>query len=231
MASFDRILLWARRIISVLKSWNLKVQRASMGQKSIGGQWVFSSTKCYWVRDCMSLRSLVHSDLLHRRNAILRRISGWNVPQNHESSRKSRLSRRNSFVHWSAIFDLCFPQRSVSVATVRVTHNQTESSRSTRLGKNGVVEIKAHPFFTNQNEWTWETLRKGCVVFGLVIVVTLYCLAPVPIVPPLTNDEDTSNFDEIEKTDGPTEESFSVSKNFLGNQLSFVGFSFSNEQQ
>lgn len=55
--------------------------------------------------------------------------------------------------------------------------------------------------------------------------------ASVPIVPPLTNDEDTSNFDEIEKTDGPAEESFSVSKNFVGNQLSFVGFSYSNEQQ
>ena len=34
-------------------------------------------------------------------------------------------------------------------------------SRSTRLGKNGVVEIKSHPFFVNHNEWTWETLRKG----------------------------------------------------------------------
>jgi hypothetical protein len=59
----------------------------------------------------------------------------------------------------------------------------------------------------------------------------LFFLASVPIVPPLTNDEDTSNFDEIEKTDGPSEESFSVSKAFAGNQLSFVGFSFSNEQQ
>jgi len=55
--------------------------------------------------------------------------------------------------------------------------------------------------------------------------------ASVPIVPPLTNDEDTSNFDEIEKNDAPAEESFSVSKTFVGNQLSFVGFSYSNEQQ
>ncbi len=63
-----------------------------------------------------------------------------------------------------------------------------------------------------------------------IIYVFIY-LASVPIVPPLTNEEDTSNFDEIEKTDGPSEESFSVSKTFAGNQLSFVGFSFSNEQQ
>jgi len=63
-----------------------------------------------------------------------------------------------------------------------------------------------------------------------IIYIFIY-LASVPIVPPLTNEEDTSNFDEIEKTDGPTEESFSVSKTFAGNQLSFVGFSFSSEQQ
>ena len=64
-----------------------------------------------------------------------------------------------------------------------------------------------------------------------VLRTSSFALASVPIVPPLTNDEDTSNFDEIEKSDGPTEESFSVSKTFVGNQLSFVGFSFSNEQQ
>ncbi|CAF1315214.1 unnamed protein product, partial [Didymodactylos carnosus] len=88
------------------------------------------------------------------------------------------------------------------------------TDRSTRLGKNGVAEIKAHMFFT-EAEWTWETIKT----------------ASVPIVPPLTNEEDTSNFDEIDKNDAPTEESFSVSKIFAGNQLPFVGFSFSNDQQ
>ncbi len=33
--------------------------------------------------------------------------------------------------------------------------------RNTRLGKNGAEEIKAHPYFTNHNEWTWETIRQG----------------------------------------------------------------------
>ena len=33
--------------------------------------------------------------------------------------------------------------------------------RSVRLGKNGVGEIKIHSFFTNHNEWTWETIRNG----------------------------------------------------------------------
>jgi hypothetical protein len=63
------------------------------------------------------------------------------------------------------------------------------------------------------------------------ILFMILFLASVPIVPPLTNDEDTSNFNEIEKNDGPSEESFSASKAFVGNQLSFVGFSYSNEQQ
>ncbi|CAF1365200.1 unnamed protein product [Adineta steineri] len=89
------------------------------------------------------------------------------------------------------------------------------TDRSIRLGKNGVVEVKAHPFFTNHTEWTWETIRK----------------ASVPIVPSLASDEDTTNFNEIENTDGSPEETFSVSKTFVGNQLSFIGFSFSNEQQ
>ncbi|CAF1430443.1 unnamed protein product [Adineta ricciae] len=89
------------------------------------------------------------------------------------------------------------------------------SDRSTRLGKNGVAEVKAHPFFASQNEWAWDTIRK----------------ASVPIVPPLTSDEDTSMFNEIENIDTPSEESFTITKAFVGNQLSFIGFSFSNEQQ
>lgn len=73
-----------------------------------------------------------------------------------------------------------------------------------------------------------ERMKKHSGIDNYVLCVDL---ASVPIVPPLTNDEDTSNFDEIEKTDGPAEESFSVSKTFVGNQLPFVGFSYSNEQQ
>jgi len=56
-------------------------------------------------------------------------------------------------------------------------------------------------------------------------------LVSAPVVPSLSNDEDTSSFNEIEKHDSPTEESFSASKAFVGNQLSFIGFSYSNEQQ
>ena len=44
---------------------------------------------------------------------------------------------------------------------IRTGTRPIELSRSTRLGKGGVGEIKGHSFFTNQNEWTWETIRKG----------------------------------------------------------------------
>ncbi|CAF4430484.1 unnamed protein product, partial [Rotaria sp. Silwood2] len=111
--------------------------------------------------------------------------------------------------------NLAFPEEIPLSSEARTLICAFLTDRSVRLGKNGVLEVKAHPFFTNHNEWTWETIKK----------------ATVPIVPPLTNDEDTSNFNEIDKNDAPSEESFSVSKTFAGNQLSFIGFSFSNEQQ
>ncbi|CAF2742071.1 unnamed protein product [Rotaria sp. Silwood2] len=111
--------------------------------------------------------------------------------------------------------NLIFPEEPVLSNAARTLICAFLSDQSTRLGKTGVEEIKAHPFFTNQNEWTWETIRQ----------------ASAPIVPLLTNDEDTSNFKDLEKNDHPSKESFSVSKTFIGNQLSFVGFSFSNEAQ
>ena len=56
-------------------------------------------------------------------------------------------------------------------------------------------------------------------------------LVSAPTIPSISNDEDTSNFNEIEKQDRPVEESFSTNKAFAGNQLSFIGFSFSNEHR
>ncbi|UJR14847.1 hypothetical protein I4U23_001832 [Adineta vaga] len=111
--------------------------------------------------------------------------------------------------------NLVFPEEIPLSTDARALICAFLSDKSTRLGKNGTTEVKSHPFFTNHNEWTWDTIRK----------------ASVPIVPPLTNDEDTSNFNEIENTDTPSEESFTINKAFVGNQLSFIGFSFSNEQQ
>uniref|UniRef100_A0A4W3JG66 Rho-associated protein kinase 1 n=1 Tax=Callorhinchus milii TaxID=7868 RepID=A0A4W3JG66_CALMI len=78
------------------------------------------------------------------------------------------------------------------------------TDREVRLGRNGVAEIKRHPFFKN-DQWTWENIRE----------------TSAPVVPELSSDIDTSNFDEIEEDKGE-EETFPISKAFVGNQLPFV---------
>ena len=87
------------------------------------------------------------------------------------------------------------------------------TDRTNRLGRNGVEEIKRHTFFTN-DQWTFENLRE-CVP---------------PVVPELSGDDDTSNFDDLDKEDGP-EESFPVPKAFSGDHLPFIGFTYSGDYQ
>uniref|UniRef100_A0A667ZC72 non-specific serine/threonine protein kinase n=1 Tax=Myripristis murdjan TaxID=586833 RepID=A0A667ZC72_9TELE len=77
------------------------------------------------------------------------------------------------------------------------------TDREVRLGRNGVEEIKRHPFFKN-DQWTFSTIR-GTVA---------------PVVPELSSDIDTSNFDEIEEDKGDVE-TFPMPKAFVGNQLPF----------
>ncbi len=50
------------------------------------------------------------------------------------------------------------------------------------------------------------------------------------MVPDLVSDEDTSNFDDIDKDDASSEETFPVPKAFVGNHLPFIGFTYSNLQ-
>ncbi|KAK9879534.1 hypothetical protein WA026_006605 [Henosepilachna vigintioctopunctata] len=85
--------------------------------------------------------------------------------------------------------------------------------RTKRLGRNSVDEIKNHKFFIN-DQWTFENLRDS---------------AP-PVVPELTGDDDTSNFDDYEK-DETTEEVFPVPNSFVGNHLPFVGFTYNSDYQ
>ncbi|KAJ7988069.1 hypothetical protein DPEC_G00319810 [Dallia pectoralis] len=87
------------------------------------------------------------------------------------------------------------------------------SDRDVRLGRNGVEEIKRHPFFTN-DQWTFSTIRETVA----------------PVVPELSSDIDTSNFDDIEDDKGPAE-TFPTPKAFVGNQLPFVGFTYFKEDQ
>uniref|UniRef100_A0A672GKU2 non-specific serine/threonine protein kinase n=1 Tax=Salarias fasciatus TaxID=181472 RepID=A0A672GKU2_SALFA len=78
------------------------------------------------------------------------------------------------------------------------------TDREVRLGRNGVDEIKRHPFFKN-DQWTWENIRETAA----------------PVVPELSSDIDTSNFDDIEEDRGE-EETFPIPKAFVGNQLPFL---------
>uniref|UniRef100_A0A3B5AVE5 Rho-associated protein kinase 1 n=1 Tax=Stegastes partitus TaxID=144197 RepID=A0A3B5AVE5_9TELE len=78
------------------------------------------------------------------------------------------------------------------------------TDREVRLGRNGVDEIKRHPFFKN-DQWTWENIRDTAA----------------PVVPELSSDVDTSNFDDIEEDRGE-EETFPIPKAFVGNQLPFL---------
>uniref|UniRef100_A0A673CHB2 Rho-associated protein kinase 2 n=1 Tax=Sphaeramia orbicularis TaxID=375764 RepID=A0A673CHB2_9TELE len=77
------------------------------------------------------------------------------------------------------------------------------TDREVRLGRNGVEEIKRHPFFRN-DQWTFDTIRDTVA----------------PVVPELSSDIDTSNFDEIEEDKGDVE-TFPTPKAFVGNQLPF----------
>lgn len=87
------------------------------------------------------------------------------------------------------------------------------TDREVRLGRNGVEEIKRHLFFKN-DQWAWETLRDTVA----------------PVVPDLTSDIDTSNFDDLEDDKGD-EETFPIPKAFVGNQLPFVGFTYYSNRQ
>ncbi|RVE56971.1 hypothetical protein OJAV_G00211560 [Oryzias javanicus] len=87
------------------------------------------------------------------------------------------------------------------------------TDREVRLGRNGVEEIKRHPFFKN-DQWTFDNVRETVA----------------PVVPELSSDIDTSNFDEIEDDKGDVE-TFPTPKAFVGNQLPFVGFTYFKEDQ
>nr|XP_033792041.1 rho-associated protein kinase 2 isoform X6 [Geotrypetes seraphini] len=83
--------------------------------------------------------------------------------------------------------------------------------RDVRLGRNGVEEIKQHPFFKN-DQWTWNNMRETAA----------------PVVPELSSDVDSSNFDDIEGDKGDVE-TFPIPKAFVGNQLPFIGFTYYRE--
>uniref|UniRef100_A0A8C1STM1 non-specific serine/threonine protein kinase n=1 Tax=Cyprinus carpio TaxID=7962 RepID=A0A8C1STM1_CYPCA len=86
------------------------------------------------------------------------------------------------------------------------------SDREVRLGRSGVDEIKCHPFFKN-DQWTFDTIQDTMA----------------PVVPELSSDIDTSNFDDDIKDDPLGTETFPPPRAFAGNQLPFVGFTYFRE--
>ncbi|CAL8315604.1 unnamed protein product [Lota lota] len=86
------------------------------------------------------------------------------------------------------------------------------TEREVRLGRSTVDEIQQHPFFKN-DQWTFDTIRQTVA----------------PVVPELSSDIDTSNFDDIEKVKGG--DTFPQPRAFVGNQLPFVGFTYFKEDQ
>lgn len=89
------------------------------------------------------------------------------------------------------------------------------TDQSDRLGKNGVNDIKTHPFFENEN-WNFDNIHQSVP----------------PVIPDLKSDDDTSNFDDIDDNDGNLEDNrFPVPKAFAGDQLPFVGFTYSSHDQ
>ncbi|XP_059211979.1 rho-associated protein kinase 2-like [Centropristis striata] len=87
------------------------------------------------------------------------------------------------------------------------------TDRKVRLGRSGIDDIKRHPFFKN-DQWTFDNIRETVA----------------PVVPELSGDIDTSNFDDIEE-DKKDVETFPPPKAFVGNQLPFVGFTYFKEDQ
>lgn len=108
-------------------------------------------------------------------------------------------------------------QRSLQFGTAKISEEAKDliklflTDQSKRIGKNGANEIKEHSFFKDDN-WTFETIH----------------LSAPPVVPDLSSDDDTRNFEDIEPPCNQEDSNFAVPKAFSGNQLPFVGFTYSS---
>lgn len=78
---------------------------------------------------------------------------------------------------------------------------------SGRLGRNGVDDFKAHPFFAAVD---WDTIAD----------------AKAPYTPEIHSETDTSNFEEVERDTTPTVQRPANARAFVGLHLPFAGFTF-----
>lgn len=72
-------------------------------------------------------------------------------------------------------------------------------------------------------------VNKKIVPVNLFLIFLLNNKAVAPVVPDLISDEDTSNFDDLDKDDSTAEETFPMPKVFVGNHLPFIGFTYTNQ--
>ena len=120
---------------------------------------------------------------------------------------------------YGKIFDfknsLKFPQEVELSQNAKSLIKAFLTDQHSRLGRSGIEDIKRHPFFEN-DQWTWDNLRESVP----------------PVVPELTSDDDTRNFEDIEEeTSDGKEEVFAPSTAFAGNHLPFIGFTYTNDYQ
>lgn len=53
--------------------------------------------------------------------------------------------------------------------------------------------------------------------------------ATPPVIPTLQSDDDTSHFEDVDDKEANPADNFQIPKAFAGNQLPFVGFTYSQE--
>ncbi|XP_058836769.1 rho-associated protein kinase 1 [Topomyia yanbarensis] len=108
---------------------------------------------------------------------------------------------------------LHFPQDAAVSQNAKSLIKGFLADRTKRLGRHSVDEIKCHPFFQN-DVWTFENLRESVP----------------PVVPELSSDDDTRNFDEIERKNS-VEANFPTPTTFSGDHLPFIGFTYTGDYQ
>uniref|UniRef100_A0A914XSS1 non-specific serine/threonine protein kinase n=1 Tax=Panagrolaimus superbus TaxID=310955 RepID=A0A914XSS1_9BILA len=108
--------------------------------------------------------------------------------------------------------NLFFPEDVPISDTAKDLIKRFLSDAKVRLGRDGVQQVKNHSFFKN-DKWTFENIRHSTP----------------PYVPSLNGDDDTSHFEDVDQKEANIADGFQIPKAFTGNQLPFIGFTYSNE--
>lgn len=124
---------------------------------------------------------------------------------------------------------LCFPDDVELSPEARQLICDFLTDRLNRLGRNGVEEVKAHPFFKN-DQWTFDNIHECKCCLTCYPGLTFIFSGIAPVVPELVGDDDTSNFEDIEKETSHIE-NFPEPKTFTGNNIPFIGFTYSGDYQ